>query len=164
MNKKEILKLLEKEKIDYIYEEHPPVFSMEDLFSLNPEHGKDIALTLFLRDDKKKNYYLLSTDRSMKPDLKALKHILGTRPLSYASDRDFERILRLKKESASLFGIFNDEEQMAEAVIDIRFQNRLIGVHPLINTATVFLKGDDLYRLLQEKGISVRWAEFRQFI
>jgi hypothetical protein len=53
---------------------------------------------------------------------------------------------------------------MAEAVIDIRFQNRLIGLHPLINTATVFLEGDDLYRLLQEKGISVRWAEFRQFI
>lgn len=164
MNRKEILKLLEKEKIDYICEEHPPVFSMEDVLALNLEHEKDFALTLFLRDDKKKNYYLLSADRSMKTDLKALKHILGTRPLSYASDRDFERILRLKKENVSLFGIFNDEEQSVEAVIDIRFQNRLIGLHPLVNTATVFLKGDDLFRLLQKKGIPVRWAEFRQLI
>ena len=164
MDQKEVLKLLEQNHIRYIYREHPPVYTMEEMRQLHLEHENGVALNLFLRDDKKRNYYLVSADGSARISLKALRHILGSRPLSFASENDLMRILGLPKGSVSTLGALNDTEHLCQTVIDIRFQNRLIGVHPLENTATVWMKGGDLFALLEKQGHNVRWADLNQIL
>lgn len=164
MDQKEVLKLLEQNHISYIYREHPPVYTMEQMRQLRLEHENDVALNLFLRDDKKRNYYLVSLDGNSHISLKALRHILGSRPLSFASENDLMRILGLKKGNVSALGALNDTDHLCQTVIDIRYQNRLIGVHPLENTATVWIKGSDLYALLEKYGHDVRWADLNQIL
>ena len=164
MNKTDVLALLKKEKTEFTLTEHPPVFTMEEMRQLHLEHEEDVAVNLFLRDDKKRNYYLVSADGKTRTDLKALRHILGSRPLSFASENDLKRILGLEKGNVCTFGILNDRDHRCEAVIDIRFQNRLIGIHPMENTATVFLKGSDLFALILKHGCRVRWADLNQIV
>lgn len=164
MNREEILKLLENRNIDYIYAEHPAVFTMEEMRQLHLQHEDDVALNLFLRDDKKRNYYLISTDGNTHISLKALRHILGSRPLSFAGEYDLERITGLKKGSVSPLGILNDRDHLCQCFIDIRFENRLIGIHPLENTATVWMKGKDLFELLKKEGHTVSWADLNQML
>jgi Ala-tRNA(Pro) deacylase len=164
MNKKELISLLEKEKIAFTCIEHPPVFTMEEMRQLNLPHTEDVPVNLFLRDDKKRNYYLVTMDPAGQTSLKAMRHILGSRPLSFASEKDLYEILGLEKGHVTPFGILNDTEKRSEAVIDIRFQNRPAGIHPLENTATVFLDGSDLYRFLEKQGCRIRWTDFRQIL
>ena len=46
----------------------------------------------------------------------------------------------------------NDQERRVELYLDAAFTG-LIGVHPNDNTATVWMKADDLIRIIEEHGI-----------
>lgn len=164
ISKEKLLKLLETEKIAFTLCEHPAVFTMEEMRQLHLPLEKNVAVNLFLRDDKKRNYYLVMMDAAVRTDLKAMRHILGARPLSFASEKDLKEILDLEKGHVTPFGILNDREHRAEAVLDARFMKRPAGVHPMENTATVFLDGGDLYRFLEKEGCRVRWADFQQIL
>ena len=55
----EVIQLLEEAGVSYELAEHPPVYTIDDMLALKLPHPKDIAKNLFLRDDKKQNYYLI---------------------------------------------------------------------------------------------------------
>ena len=44
-------------------------------------------------------------------------------------------------------------------LIDTVFQDSIIGVHPNENTATVWLRTEDLIRLIGQSGGSLEWIE-----
>ena len=58
-NRQEVLQLLDREKIPYRLAEHPAVFTIEEMQQLHLEGEQQIAKNLFLRDDKKRAWYLL---------------------------------------------------------------------------------------------------------
>lgn len=60
MNKAEIYQYLTEQKIPYETMEHPAVFNMEELGALHLPHPQWDAKNLFVRDDKKRNYYLIT--------------------------------------------------------------------------------------------------------
>ena len=64
---------------------------------------------LFLRDDKKRHYYLVVVKKDKAVDLKGLRALLGSRPLSFASEQDLSRCLGLPKGAVTPLGILNDE-------------------------------------------------------
>ena len=99
MKKNDVLKLLDDKKISYRFEEHPAVYTMEEMHALHLDGDKSIAKNLFLRDDKKRNYYLVSIGGDDPADLKSLQEILGSRRLSFASENDLKKLLKLKKKS-----------------------------------------------------------------
>ncbi len=164
MNQKEILELLDHEGIPYTYFEHPAVYTMEEMRLLNLPDSECVAVNLFLRDDKKRYYYLVTMSGRHKTDLKSMRHILGTRPLSFASENDLRKILGIEKGNVTPLAAVNDTDSRCETIIDIRFQNRKIGIHPMVNTAMVFMNGTDLFNLLQRAGHNVRWAAFEQIM
>ena len=47
----------------------------------------DAAKNLFLRDDKRREYYLVTVRQDKRVDLKALRRALGSRPLSFGRTR-----------------------------------------------------------------------------
>ena len=59
MKRQEILALLDQKHISYELIEHPAIYTIEEGRAVHMPHSEDVAKNLFLRDDKKRNYYLL---------------------------------------------------------------------------------------------------------
>lgn len=156
MNQEEILKLLDEKKIEYTLVHHKPVFTIDEMNKVDVPNKDRIAKNLFLRDDKKRSYYLVSIEETKRADLKALRMLLSSRPLSFASEDDLVSILSLKKGEVTPFGLLNDKEHKAVFILDSYFEGGIIGIHPNDNTATVFLKTADLISILSGIGTEIR--------
>lgn len=157
MNKEEIYEYLDSLNIKYEKNEHKAVYNMAELAEVELPHPEADAKNLFIRDDKKKNYYLISIKGDKKADLKTFRQKQGTRPLSFASENDLENILKLKPGSVTPLGLLNDKENKTVLYLDSDFvsPNSIIGVHPNDNTATVWLKTDDLIKIVESHGNKV---------
>ena len=88
-------------------------------------------------------------------DLKDLRRRFGTKPLSFASAEDLEKILGVKPGSVSALALLNDKEHAVHFFIDSEFQGGLVAAHPMENTATVFIRTDDLIYLVRKNGNDV---------
>ena len=110
------------------------------------------AKNIFVRDDKKRNYYLITVKGDKKVNLKYFKEKYHTRSLSFASEQDLMAILGLQAGSVTSLGLINNTEHKVQFYLDQDFldEPKLIGIHPNDNTATVWLKTDDLITLIEE--------------
>ena len=134
MNKQEVYDFLTSRGIEYEVTEHGAVFNMEEMSHVELPHPEADAKNLFVRDDKKRNYYLITVKGDKRVDLKNFREEHGTRPLSFASENDLMSLLGL---------------------IPGAVQGGLTGVHPNDNTATVWLKTTDLIDIIKEHGNEV---------
>lgn len=157
MNRNAVLALLKSRGIPFELAEHRAVYNMADLAEIALPHPEADAKNLFVRDDKRRNYYLIIVRGEKRVDLKAFRHAHGTRPLSFASDEDLAALLALTAGSVTPLGLLNDETRRVALFIDeaLLEGDGLIAVHPNDNTATVWLKTADLIALLREQGHSV---------
>ena len=73
-------------KIGFEITEHKAVYNMVELSDISLPYPEAIAKNLFLRDDKKHNYYLITVKSNKRIDLKTIKRNYGTRPLSLAKE------------------------------------------------------------------------------
>jgi Ala-tRNA(Pro) deacylase len=159
MNREEILKLLNDKNVEYELENHEAVNNMEELKNIELLYPELDAKNLFLRDDKKRNYYLVTIKGDKKVDLKEFKNKYNTRSLSFASDDDLLNILGLTPGSVTPFGLLNDKDSRVIFYIDEFFKDKKIGVHPNDNRATVWIKSNDLVNIIKESGNSCFYIE-----
>ena len=157
LNKAEVYKFLEENAIEYKAYEHQAVFTVEEADALNLPDPEADTKNLFLRDQKKQNYYLLTARAHLPVKIKEFQKKIGAKNLSFASEEDLIRILGVIKGSVTPFGLFNDEDKSVKFYLDDYFQNREISGHPNENTATVFLQANDLMKLLEANGNPVSW-------
>lgn len=157
--KQKVLELLDAEGISYEITEHQAVYTIEEMLEADLPHPESIAKNLFVRDDKKKNYYLIVVREEKRVELKAFRKRMGLRPLTFASEEDLDRILKLTRGAVTPFGILNDEERAVKVFIDADFRDSLMGVHPNTNTATVWISASDLTDLLKRHGNEVEFVE-----
>ena len=141
--KKRVYDALDKLKIKYEVVEHEPVHTMEDMDRLGlPEKGT-LCKNLFLRDSKGKRHFLVTCDEKKKVDLKSLGERL-------------EKYLGVKQGSVTPFGLMNDTDHAVEFFIDKDLSKcKSMGIHPLENTATVFLSFKDLDKFLWDLDVDV---------
>ena len=154
--KKRVYDALDKMKIKYETVEHEPVFTMEDMDRLGLTKKGTLCKNLFLRDSKGKRHFLVTADENTKIDLKTLGRQLGAGNLSFASEERLEKYLGLKQGSVSPFGLMNDTDHAVEFFIDKDLSRcKSLGIHPLENTATVFLSFKDLDKFLWDLDVDV---------
>ena len=147
--KQRVYDALEQLKIKYEVVEHEPVHTMEDMDRLGLPQKGTLCKNLFLRDAKGKRHFLVTCDEKKTVDLKTLGRPLGAGNLSFASEDRLEKYLGLKQGSVSPFGLMNDTEHAVEFFIDKDLSRcKSLGIHPLENTATVFLSFKDLDKFL----------------
>ena len=147
--KQRVYDALEQLKIKYEVVEHEPVHTMEDMDRLGLPQKGTLCKNLFLRDAKGKRHFLVTCDEKKTVDLKTLGRQLGAGNLSFASEDRLEKYLGLKQGSVSPFGLMNDTEHAVEFFIDKDLSRcKSLGIHPLENTATVFLSFKDLDKFL----------------
>ena len=161
MTKQDTYDYLNAHGISYEVTDHPAVFNMAELEAVELPYPDADAKNLFVRDDKKQNYYLITVKGNKRVDLKQLRRICSTRPLSFAGDEDLRRFLQLEPGSVTPFGLLNDAEHQIMLFLDPAFleDSGRIGIHPNDNTATVWMNTADLIRLLQEHGTAIRFTE-----
>ncbi len=159
MNKKETYQFLNDHGVDYEITEHKAVFNMEELNAVELPYPDWDAKNLFVRDDKKKNYYLITVKGDKRVDLKEFRKKHGLRVLSFASADDLMRFMGLTPGSVTPLGLLNDTEHHIHFYLDSEFVGNRIGIHPNDNSATVWLYADDLVKLLQENGSNVEIVE-----
>ncbi len=157
MNKQDIYDFLKAKNIWHEITEHEAVYNMQELESVELPYSDADGKNLFVRDDKKANYYLITVKGDKRVDLKEFRKNNGTRNLSFASPDDLMNIMGLIPGAVSPLGILNDAELKVHFYIDKDFMNdsHLIGIHPNDNTATVWLKVEDLIEIIKEHGNDV---------
>ena len=160
MNKQEVYEFLQAKGVTYEVTEHKAVYNMDELAEVELPYPEADAKNLFVRDDKKSSYYLITVRGGKRVDLQEFRKSYGTRRLSFASAEDLGRLLGLFPGSVTPFGLLNNAEKNVKLFLDSDFgEDDLIGVHPNENTATVWLKAGDLMRLIREHGNEVEAVE-----
>ena len=110
MRKTEVYQYLKEQKIDFEVTEQKAVFKMEELNTVELPYPEWDAKNLFVRDDKKRNYYLITVKGDKRVDLKEFRKQHGLRALSFASAEDLRSIMGLEPGSVTPLGILNDSE------------------------------------------------------
>ncbi|MBQ6391267.1 MAG: prolyl-tRNA synthetase associated domain-containing protein [Eggerthellaceae bacterium] len=157
MDKQQTYDFLTASGVEYEVTEHEAVYNMEELDAVDLPYPGDDAKNLFVRDDKKRNYYLITVKGDKRVDLKEFRKTYETRPLRFASEDDLMAIMKLISGAVTPLGLLNDDERKVQFYIDEDFMagSGRIGVHPNDNTATVWLQASDLIKLIEEHGNAV---------
>ena len=157
---KEIFERLEQLEIEYEKIEHPVMFTMEEIaeYGLN-SHGH-IPKNLVLRDVKGTRNMLVLVHGDKRADLRLIRDEIGSTKLSFASDERLDRYLKVEKGSVSPFGVIYDTEKELEIYFDSDLKKEeIVGCHPNDNTATLFLKFDDLVKYVKSCGHTISYIK-----
>ena len=154
MDKKEkVLKKLDELNIHYKLIDHPAVYTIDTMDELHLNKNGHIVKNLFLKNSNGKKHYLVVLKCDKKADLKSIKSQINSTALSFASEERLEKHLGLSKGSVTPLGIINDEEHLVNIVLDEDLKKEeIIGVHPNVNTSTVFISYNDLIKFINSFG------------
>ena len=158
MSEDELYALLEQRGIPYEVFHHRAVATVAEADALVPRIATPTK-NLFLRDDKKHDFFVVVADTATSIDLKHLHRQLGSRRLSFASSEMLMEKLGLMPGSVTPFGVLNDDTRTVTLVFDETLAHKRFDAHPLVNTATMFVEMDDVLPIFEEHGSPVVFCD-----
>jgi len=160
-----LYKRLDELGITYTTYTHDSVYKVSEAQKILGDldaHG--LCKSLFLKN-KKNQIYLIVALFETKIDLKEVAKVLLTRELHFASAEYLQAILGVLPGSVTPFGLINDKEHVVTVVLDsAMFSCSLVGVHPMINTATTLLNPQDLRFFVESCGNKVIVVDFESLL
>jgi Ala-tRNA(Pro) deacylase len=148
-----LFSLLSSLNIKFELFEHAAVFSSQEAHRLEMDLPGVANKNLFLRNEKRTRYFMVTVAAAKRVDLKALGKQLGVKGLTFASAEDMERLIGISPGSVSLLALINDCEGKIEVHLDKDvWDGGFIQAHPLRNTATVVFSSADLERFCASTG------------
>lgn len=161
MTKQETYDYLRARGAAFEITEHKAVYNMEECADLELPYPESDAKNLFVRDDKRRSYYLITVRGDKRVDLKAFRRAHGTRSAQLRLARRAAAIpaphARLRHAAGAAAG--RDAQRAVLPRRGVSAAAGRIGVHPNDNTATVWMRTDDLLRILREHGTSVELTQ-----
>lgn len=157
---KEIYDALKDLGIEYTEYTHPPVYTCEDAdkFYVGVPGGQ--SKSLFLRNKKGSQHYLVVLPARKMIDLKALSDAVEDPKLGFASPERLFKFLRTTPGSVSPFGLVFDIDKHVKVVVDEELmRSEFLHYHPNDNTRTIVIRSGDLRRFLEKYAGSVRYME-----
>ncbi|XP_020664147.3 prolyl-tRNA synthetase associated domain-containing protein 1 isoform X2 [Pogona vitticeps] len=136
--------------------EHPEVFTVEEMMPyvqhLKGAHSKN----LFLKDKKKKGYWLVTVlhDRQINLNDLARKLGVGSGNLRFADEGAMLEKLKVGQGCATPLALFCDQGDV-KFVLDASFlegDHERLYFHPMTNAATMGLRPDDFLNFLKSTG------------
>lgn len=162
MNKQEIYEFIKNKNIWYEITEHEAVYNMEELSKIKIPYPEYEAKNIFVRDDKKTTYYLITIKDNKRVDLKMFKNKHNTKSLSFAKENELAELMNLIPGAVSPLGLLNDKNLKIKFYLDKDFMKdkKIIGIHPNDNTATIWLRVEDLIDIIEEHGNELYIIDF----
>lgn len=147
-----LLDMLDAAGIAWTLHEHEAVFTVEASARLHEEIAGAHTKNLFLKDAGGQ-FWIVSAPHDARIDLKALPETIGSRKLSFGKAEDMERLLGVSPGAVTPLAAINDKAGAVHVAIDRRLAEAAkVNVHPLRNTATIGLSGQDLVAFLTGAG------------
>lgn len=160
--KEEVLKKLKDLNINYKMVEHTPVYTIEDMDALGDIFSNaKICKNLFLRDQKGKRHFLIVVPEEKRVPLSELPSKIGSTKLSFASEERLMKYLKLTPGAVTPLAVINDEENAVEVFLDEELKKeKLLGVHPCENTATILITVQDLEKYINSCNNKYKYIKF----
>jgi Ala-tRNA(Pro) deacylase len=138
--------------IPFAEHEHAAVFTVAESRQLDAGFPGAHTKNLFLKDAAGA-FWLVTVPAEARVDLKALPQAIGCKRVSFAKPEDMERLLGITPGSVTPLAMINAAPGSVMVVLEkgLAAEER-INVHPLRNTGTLGLAGEDVLRLLQHWG------------
>ncbi len=131
---------------------HPAVFTVAEARALRGALPGQHSKNLFLKD-KKGVLWLVVADEERAIDLKALRHRIGSAPLSFASAPTLRAVLGVEPGSVTPFALINDADAAVRVVLDAGMMAAdILNFHPLANTATTAISPEGLMAFIRSCG------------
>lgn len=144
---------LTQNNISYSVVEHAPAHHVSDLVDIKEPENSVGVKNLFLRDEKKQNFFLAVVPQEKRVDIKDIRRKIGSKPLSFADEDSLWRFLKVKPGSVSPFGILNDATHEVTVILDeALFDYEQIGAHPNDNTKTVWVNPQSVKNMIHQFG------------
>ena len=159
LSKEQTCEALRAMGVEFERVDHPAVYNMAETERLALPHPAAEAKNLFLRDDRREQYFLLTVRGDKRVDLKEFRRTHRTRPLKFASEEELSSLLGLIPGAVTPLGVLNDEARRVKFFLDRAFAGGLVGVHPNDNTATLWLRAEDLIRVVREHGNEIEYID-----
>ena len=145
---KEVYDFLDSNKIEYEVVKHPAVSSTIEADKYVEGMEGVLSKSIFMSGKKNRKFYLFIMDDNKRLDIKKMNDIVSDK-LSFASEESLMNKLKLTPGSVSLFGLLNNIDHDVNVYIDEDIVNeRIMTFHPNINTETLFIKMDDMFKIL----------------
>lgn len=152
----DVIKFINNLNIKYQYFDHPAVFTTTESGILDIPEVANGAKNLFLRNQNKTKYFLVTITHNKRADLKSFAKLVNEKKLSFGSAEDLKAILGLTPGSVSPFGLLNDKQKRVEFWLDKDFlAEGFICCHLNINTASIKLKTDDFEKTIKNLGYTI---------
>lgn len=150
--KEEIVRLLKELGIEYKWLDHEAVFTVAESQKVIEEKT---PIKNLLLQEKGGKLWLVIMRGDQRLIMKELAKTLDTRKLSFAKPEVLQEKLGVTPGSGSLFSLLNNAHNDVVVVIDEVLKSEAkIGFHPNDNTATIFISGNDLIKILEFTGNS----------
>ena len=128
---------------------HDPVFTVEEARRLRGHIEGAHSKNLFVRD-KKERHWLVSCLADRKLDLKWLASALGTKRLTFCSERRLGGYLGIGRGSVSPFAVMNDITGVVQVALDADLLDaEPLNFHPMDNAKTTTVSRAGLIRFLE---------------
>lgn len=156
----ELYQLFNDLGIEFEYHEHPEAptieIAMQYWDGIDATHCKN----LFFRNHKGNKHYLVLLECTQALDIHDLEKRLKQGKISFASPERMDKYLGVKPGSVTPFGLINDHQKHVHVFIDKNLQNASrLSFHPLINTASLTIKREDLIKFLDHQGNTYEFIE-----
>lgn len=157
---KEVFEFLDKLKIKYEVVNHPVASTMEEADKFIEGYEGVPSKTMLMAGKKDRKIYLIITDSSKRIDIKKMNELLGDK-LHFAKEEILMDKMGLAPGVVSLFGLLNNKDHDINVYIDKNILNeKIITFHPNVNTATIFISMDDMFKVLDELNYKYEIIEF----
>jgi Ala-tRNA(Pro) deacylase len=133
--------------------EHPPLHTVEESQALRGDIPGGHTKNLFVKD-KKGRLFLLVLDEETSVDLKRVHEKIGAQGrVSFGSAELLEEVWGVRPGGVTPFGAINDKTGRVSVVLDeSMMRHARLNFHPLVNTRTTGLAGEDLIKFLRATG------------
>nr|XP_025964140.1 prolyl-tRNA synthetase associated domain-containing protein 1-like [Dromaius novaehollandiae] len=136
--------------------EHPQVFTVEEMMPYVQHMKGGHSKNLFLKDKKKKGFWLVTVLHNRQIDLNALakKLRVGSGNLRFANENAMLEKLKVGQGCATPLALFCDQGDV-KFVLDAGFLedgHERVYFHPMTNSATMGLSPEDFLKFVKSTG------------
>ena len=163
IDKKSLIKLLDKNNCQYKLYNHPPLVTVNDSVNMRGKINGGHTKNLFLKN-KKNNFFLITCLENTMVDLKLLQKNLNLGNLSFAGEKYLKELLNVNPGAVTPFGLLNDINYQIKFFFDINLNNfEIFNFHPLVNTSTVSIKKEDFFNFFKINNICIYLLNLKTF-
>jgi Ala-tRNA(Pro) deacylase len=148
--RQKILDILDTLQISYTNYEHTPVFTCDEAKGVEIPGYR--VKSLFLRNKKATNFYMVVLPDSKKLDTNIVRAIFDDSKMSFVNEETMMQKIGLKPGSVSPFALVNNLQRDIRVVFDAELKEKLVGFHPLQNDNTIVLEMSEMEKFLENIG------------